>query len=93
MLSESTNNFLSTFDSDFTFVSKNGTRNDDVFCARASGGLAILWRNQLRKFRLESSRINGIIVEGSNHKTFLFLNCYLPCDYGPTSLYSNMKHV
>ena len=86
MLSEFTDNFLYRFDDNYSFISKNGIRNDDAFRGRSSGGLAIFWRNSLnhciREFCTPSNRINGIIIEGRNGKKFLILNCYLPCDYG-----------
>ena len=86
MLSEANNDFLRNFDEDFTYCFKNGKRNDEVFCGRASGGLAIFWRTQLNhcisEFKTTCERINAIVINDRDNKKFLFLNCYLPCDYG-----------
>ena len=85
ILTEHNANFLQTFDKSFSFDFKNGSRNDDVFYGRASGGLVIFWKSQLnhyiKKFETSSNRINGIIIENTDKRKFLFPNCYLPCDY------------
>ena len=79
-------NLYDNLDDNFSYAYAPAVRKGDTTSGRASGGLAIFWRNNesASYFPIKfTERILGlkIVISGV---TYLLLNVYCPCDYGDT---------